>query len=323
VPDLRSLVTKDVNDMNRFLPPLTATLAAAVIAAGLAVPVLASGPSARAGPAAAAQPSCKPHGHHCPVPTPTPTPTPTPAGFSCTVTGFTSQCGPYSDPAIYGSTAGQVGYAGNQDVNLSPGETGTMRANGLGDWQSTVSAPDNGGAVSEWSNSNVALTRPDNTPVPLASLHAITSELDITPQVTNPGTSEDLGWDVWGGTPGSSSGNYAYEMMIWSGQVSRGTCGGGTVLRTGVTFGTQVFSLCEWGTGATGEFIWYLSDAAGNPVSRDDTTIDIYAMLQWMIAQGYYPSRYGLNMVTVGSEVCSTGGVPETVTLHKWTLTAS
>jgi len=257
------------------------------------------------------------------TPTSAPTGTGSASAYACTVTGFSDQCGPYSDPAIYGSTAGEVGYVGNQNVNLASGETGTMNANGLGDWQATVNAPAGNTAVSEWSNSNVMLTQPDNTPVPLSSLNSLTSELDIIPQTTAPGTSEDLGWDVWGGDSGKSSSDYNYEMMIWSGQINRGTCGGGTVLHTGITFGSQTWSLCEWGTGSTGEFIWYLSDASGNAVSQEDTTINIYAMLQWMIARGYYPAGYGLNMVTVGSEVCSTGGVPETVTVRKWTLSKS
>ena len=273
-----------------------------------------------------------------PVPTtssPSPTPTsatPAPAStgsggtYACTVTGFSNQCGSYSDPAIYGSTAGQVAYTGNQNVNLASGETGKMQANSLSDWQATINAPAGNTAVSEWSNSSDTLTKwtaaTGDRPDPLSGYHSLTSNLTLVPQDV-PGASYDNGWDVWGGDSGTNN-NYAYEMMIWTNQLNRGSCGGGgTPVRHGVTFGSQTFSLCEWGTGSTGEFIWYLSDASGNPVNETSSSVDIYAMLQWMIAQGYYPPGYGLNQITAGSEVCSTGGHDMTITMSRWTLAKS
>lgn len=261
-----------------------------------------------------------------PSPTPTtPTPTPTPTtttttAWKCVTSSFTGQC-EFADPAVYGSNTTGASWVRNQVWNPISGMSETMRANGLQDWEATANVPKGNTAVVSWPDSEVTVTTGNNTPDPLSGYSSLTSSLTIIPQ-EGPGTSEDLGWDVWGGTSGNSGTNYDYEMMVWTNQIARGTCGGATVL-TRATFGSQTFTLCRNGpAGPTSEYIWYLSDSSGNPVNETSSSIDIYAMLQWMINNGYYPSSYGLNQVTVGSEVCSTGGVPETITLSKWTLTA-
>jgi hypothetical protein len=253
------------------------------------------------------------------TPTPTPTGTATVSGYSCTA-AFGDGCGPYTDPEVAGSNG--ASYANNQAVNPAAGETATMYASGLQDWQAVMNVPAGVTQVTAWEGSETTLTNGSNQPDPLSGFSSITSTLTLTPQNVS-GASYDNGWDVWGGDSGTTN-DYAYEMMIWTNQLARGTCGGADVLQKGVAFGSQDFTLCRNGPAGSGsEYIWYLSDASGNPVNETTSSVDIYAMLQWMIAHGYYPSGYGINQVTAGSEVCSTGGHQQTITMSKWTLSAS
>jgi len=264
-----------------------------------------------------------------PSPTPTtPSPTPTTPGptaaWACTTSSFDGGCD-FADPAVYGSNTTGASSVRNQIWGPVPGESSVMRANGLQDWQDTITVPAGNTSVTGWPDSQVTVTRWSQSagmqPDPLTNYSSLVSTLTLASQDV-PGAAYDNGFDVWGGPSGTNN-DYAYEMMIWTDQRNRGTCGDVTVLGR-ATFGGDTYTLCRNGpAGATSEYIWYHSDSSGNPVNQTTTTVDIYAMVQWMIAQGYYPSGYGLNQVTVGSEVCSTGGVPETITLSGWTLTAN
>lgn len=270
----------------------TAATAAVLSLTALLAGLLAAAPSARAG-----------------------------APYSCTTSSDTGVCGPYSAPQVYDSAGNSSAVVNNKVWNPIPGASETMSANGLQDWQATADIPAGNTAVVAWPDSVVNLGSNDVVD-PLADFTSLTSSLTIVPQETASGTREDLGWDVWGGQDGNSGSDYGYEMMIWTNEINVGDCGGDPVL-TRATFGSQTFTLCENGSGPTGEFIWYMSNSSGNPVLETTSSVDIYAMLQRMISKGYYPPDYGLDAVTVGSEVASTGGQPETITLSKWTLTAN
>jgi hypothetical protein len=63
--------------------------------------------------------------------------------------------------------------------------------------------------------------------------------------------------------------------------------------------------------------IWKLT--GGNEQSG---TVDILAMLNWLVSHGYLPTDSTLGLVGYGWEICSTGGQNETFQVSNFSLTA-
>ena len=73
----------------------------------------------------------------------------------------------------------------------------------------------------------------------------------------------------------------------------------------------QNWNLCQFGS----ELIWQL---AGR--NEQSGSVDILAMLTWLVSHGYLPQRSGLTGISYGFEICSTGGRPETFTLSQFSI---
>ena len=73
------------------------------------------------------------------------------------------------------------------------------------------------------------------------------------------------------------------------------------------------FSLCKYGS----ELIWQLPGAPERAGS-----VDILAMLNWLVRRGYLPQGSGLTDISYGFEIYSSGGRPETFTVSRFSISA-
>ena len=122
----------------------------------------------------------------------------------------------------------------------------------------------------------------------------------------NRGAIAEAGYDLWlDHTTGPD------EVMIWVDNVHPGTGGARTLTRA--TFGNVRWTLLQYG-GKGGELIW---SRRGNASSG---TIHILAMLRWLVRHHYESRHTALGQVDFGWEICSTGGVRETVKVTNYTL---
>jgi hypothetical protein len=82
----------------------------------------------------------------------------------------------------------------------------------------------------------------------------------------------------------------------------------------------QSWHLCTFGT----TMAWKLGTGEGtNRQSEQTGSIDMLAMLNWLIDHGYMPSGTGLSLVGYGWEVASTGGVNETFQVSNFSYNAT
>jgi hypothetical protein len=75
----------------------------------------------------------------------------------------------------------------------------------------------------------------------------------------------------------------------------------------------QKWNLCQFGS----ELVWKLT--GGNEQSG---TVDILAMLNWLVAHRYLAKDSGLYLIGYGWEICSTGGQNENFEVSRFSITA-
>jgi hypothetical protein len=248
-----------------------------------------------------------------PSPSPTATsPSPSPTVTACVTSAPAGSCGPYSYPGITGSNGYNTYILNNMWAAGGTSTTQVLTAYDPGNWSALADAPAGNTSVLTYPDTQQIYTRTDNTPAPLTSFTSLASTFAETmnPQ---PGTSAEAAFDIWAGQ--SAATNYADEIMIWTDTVARGTCGGAVPQASGVLFGGQSWNLCKWGSS---ELIWYLAGA-----NEQSGTVDILAMMNWLVSNGYLPGGTGLNQVDYGFEICSTGGLPENFSVSSYGIAGS
>lgn len=240
-----------------------------------------------------------------------PTPTTTSLPGAATGTGSTAacvtsaakgDCGPYRDPAITQSD-GQNTIVGQNVWNPIPGWSQTLHATGPGDWYVTANMPAGNTAVVSFPNTGQEYYY-TNTLAGFRSIYSSFSE-NMHPAS---GTSAEAAYDIW-------LNDWHNEVMIQQDIVNRGTC----PVQATVTFGgsggvpVQKWNLCKYGS----ELIWQLSGAR-----EQSGTVNVLAMLTWLMSHGYLPHGSGLTDISYGFEVCSTGGRAETFTVSRFSISA-
>jgi hypothetical protein len=228
----------------------------------------------------------------------------------CVTSAAKGSCGPYLYPAITPSNGHNTSVG--QDVwNTIPGWSQTLHATDPGNWYVTANMPAGNTAVVSFPNTGQSIDWVNGAPPPLSSFTSIYSSFSENMNATS-ATNGEAGYDMW-------LNNWANEVMIQhDNRGSQGDCG--PVLAT-VTFGgsggvpVQNWNLCKYGT----ELIWQL------PASAHEQTgsVDILAMLTWLVSHGYLPQRSGLTDISYGFEICSTGGQPETFTVSRFSISAT
>jgi hypothetical protein len=225
----------------------------------------------------------------------------------CTTSEAKGTCGPYDYPKNTASS-GYNTYVGNNVWNPISGWQQTLYANSPGDWHVTSNMPAGNTAVVSYPSSSQGSSGNGTEPA-ISSYSTLTSSFSENMNATSR-TDAEAAYDIW-----TAAGD---EIMIQH-DFSRLRPRCGTIVATvGFTEpGTgiiQHWDYCQYGS----ERIWQLH--GGNEQSG---SVDIAAMLTWLMNNGHLPQGSKLSQVGYGFEICSTGGQNETFQVSSYSLTGS
>jgi hypothetical protein len=276
---------------------------------GLAALALAAGLAACGGQAGPA-----------PTPTATLSSTATPPSTSASASSGKSTSalngvlGPYVYPQIT-NTNGYNTYVGNNMwAARGSGMTQTLTAIDPGEWYVVAKAPAGNMGVLSYPNTQQLFNNWNGsgwngsgtqTDTPISRLKQLTSTFAENLNA-NSRTDAEAAYDIW-----LSNTSGPREIMIWIDNANRGT-GGATQVGTG-TFGGQKWTLVLY---HGGEAIWTLN------ANEQSGTVGILTLLQELQFRGLASSRAAISQIDFGFEICSTGGVPETFSVSRYSLTA-
>jgi hypothetical protein len=242
------------------------------------------------------------------------------SGSVCTITAALATCGPYNDSSLSASYE-QI----TQNDVWSPPATWsqTMYTTSPASWYIAANFPtDSSGAIHTYPSA--AIQYYDYTVPTVDSYSYMYSSFATTPD-TSSATVMDAGYDIW-------LNNWAQEVMIQTQLVNTSVCTGWTtVLATNVSFGgthgvpTATWNLCKNGSASNAELIWQYTDPGGGKnFGQSSSSVDIYAMLEYLESHGYGISAGAtFTQTCFGFEISTTGGSSKNFTVSNWTQTAS
>ena len=304
--------------MMRRLAGLAALALAAVLAGcgGQAGPAPAPTPTPTTTPTgtATSAPTATPTATGTPTATTTPTSAPVPASSGKSTSAPNGALGPYDYPHITNTNGFNTYVGNNMWAAGGTGMTQTLTAVDPGTWHVVAKAPAGNTGVLSYPNTQQLFNNWNGsgwngsgaqTDTPIGRIEKLTGTFAENMNA-NPRTDAEAAYDIWlSGTSGPD------EIMIWIDNANRGT-GGAAQIGTG-TFGGQKWTLLQY---HGGEVIWSLN------ASEQSGTVDILAMLRDLQSRGLASSGAAISQVDFGFEICSTGGVPETFSVSRYTLTA-
>lgn len=212
--------------------------------------------------------------------------------------------GPY--PQITG--AGSDPYVDQNVWNPIQGWQQTLHATDPGHWYVSANMPAGNTAVVSFPNTGFNYNKA------LSSFSSIVSSFTDSIPTTN-GTNAEASYDIWFKNTGAIN-----EVMIQNDYSPGRGPACGTWTATNVQFGgsngvpAHPWKLCVSGSTA------YWETANGNMPSG---TVDVLAMLKWLVTHGQLPSGVELTAFSYGFEVSSTGGRAETFRVSSFSAHAS
>jgi hypothetical protein len=224
----------------------------------------------------------------------------------CVTSAAKGNCGPYRYPDITDSNV-QIVTVGQDVWNPIPGWSQTLNATDPGNWHATANMPAGNTAVVSFPNTGQSIAWVNGAPPPLSSYASIYSSFSENMNATSE-TDAEAAYDIW-------LNNWANEVMIQNDfSALRPRCG--TIASTAKFGGSggvpvQSWNLCQFGS----ELIWQL---AGR--NEHSGSVNILAMLSWLVRHGYLPQKSGLTGISYGFEICSTGGQPEKFTVSRFSI---
>ena len=246
--------------------------------------------------------------------------------YSCTTSDLKGGCGPYPNDQsilINGRVPGGVNepnpYVAQNNWGGNSAYTATLSANNTGDWRVTANVnPPQDGSVKAYPDAGWGMPY-DNAKAaagqdpfsPVDSFASTVSSWNVSVPTDNGKVDGWAGYDLW-------LNNWGNEVMIQPDIVANGSysCSGPTA-----TFSGKTWHLCgPFGS----EWVWHpgASDPAGGyqgastPQNLPSGTIDVKAVLDWMMANGKLPANSTWTAGGFGFEVCETGGAPATFTVN-------
>jgi hypothetical protein len=224
-------------------------------------------------------------------------------------------CGPYNYPQITGSNGNNTNIQ-NDVWNPIAGWQQTLDATDPGDWYVTANMPHYTGVVSYPDTNQFQYTSALSSYSYMYSSFAETSDHSSN-------TIADNGYDLW-------FDNYGREVMIQHDIINRSACTTYmTVLAANVSFGgshgvpVNTWNLCKNGSSETAELVWQITAPPGaTTFGITSGSVDIYAMLTWLVNQSYLPADPAFSAVQYGFEIGSTNGVSEKFAVTSFSLTA-
>jgi hypothetical protein len=220
------------------------------------------------------------------------------------------QCGPYDYPANTASN-GYNTYVGQDVWSPIPGWSQTLHATNPGNWYVTANMPAGNTAVVSYP-SNGQGSSGNGTAPRISSYSSLTSAFAENMH-SGSGTDAEAAYDIW-----TAAGDEIMIQHDFSALRPRCSAAAGDPVLATVGFaepgtGTiQDWKFCEYGS----ERIWQF---AGNEQAG---SVDIRAMLTWLMNKGYLPKNSELGLIGYGFEICSTGGQPENFTVSSYSLAA-
>jgi hypothetical protein len=202
--------------------------------------------------------------------------------------------------------------------NPIPGASLTLTANSPGDWTDTVNMPAGNTAVVAYPSLDADFhVQADPWPAtPISHFTTITSSFAESMPST-PGTVADATYDLL-----LDDGGAINEVMIQADEHGRGGDCSVPWAAQNVTFGgshgvpvRSDWELCVDGSGA----FWQVPPAD----SFSSGSVDVMAMLQYLVSHGYMASTAAIGDFGFGWEVCSTGGQNETFKVSSFSIAAS
>jgi hypothetical protein len=224
---------------------------------------------------------------------------------SCTTSAAKGTCGPYDYPPNTASN-GYNTYVGNNVWNPIKGQQQKLFANSPGDWHVLANMLAGNTAVVSYPSNSQSSSGNGTSPA-ISSYSMLTSSFSEQMNATSK-TDAEAAYDIW-----TDAGK---EIMIQHDfSPLRPRCG--TILATvGFTEpGTstvQNWDFCEYGS----ERIWQLHRS-----NEQSGSVDIRAMLTWLMNNGHLPRGSRLSQVGYGFEICSTGRQGETFQVSRYSLT--
>ena len=274
-------------------------------------------------------------------------------GQVCVTSAPGGICGPYYYPLVTGSDGANVNIQ-NGFLNEAAAATAfptetvaqmqTMYATDPGNWYVIDNFPTGQTEIWTYPNSDALYV---NDPPPVSSFSYLYSSFGDDMN-ENPNTDAEAAYDIW-------LNGYNNEVMIWNDISNRGGpnyYGGCTSkLSAQAVFGgshgvpKHLWNLAKCGS----ELVWQLDQPslalcrapAGRPDQRDDSgfphesidvgtgsvygitrgSVDVLAMLTWLMNNGYLPTDSTLTQLEYGFEIASTGGVNEKFQVTRWSVT--
>jgi hypothetical protein len=272
-------------------------------------------------------------------------------GQVCVTSAPGGICGPYYYPFVTGSDGSNINIQNgfwNQTAasNAFPAETvaqmQTMYATDPGNWYVIDNFPAGETEIWTYPNSDALYT---SAPPHVSSFSYLYSSFGDDMNV-NPNTDAEAAYDIW-------LNGYSNEVMIWNDISNRGGSsyyGGCTsTLSAQVVFGgsngipKHLWNLAKCGS----ELVWQLDQSAltlcsatdhqrdgrgfpndesvnvgtGNVYGITRGSVDVLAMLTWLMNNGYMPTDSTLTQLEYGFEIASTGGVNEKFQVTRWSVT--
>jgi hypothetical protein len=230
---------------------------------------------------------------------PSTSPAPPPSATNCTTSGQNGSCGPYAYPQIQGAVQDPV--VTNDVWNPISGWKQTLYATNPGNWYTVANEPAGYTGVVSYPDTQALYAEH-----PLSSFPALYSSFseNMHPQS---GTSGEAAYDLW-------LNNWGNEVMIMHDMHNIGT---DPTLATATFGGSNGVPVQNWTLVHNGnELIWQLNGSA-----EQTGSVDILAMLKWLVSHGYLPQSSNLTAIDYGFEICSTGGANETFQVNSYSVT--
>lgn len=238
--------------------------------------------------------------------TPTPGPSPTETGAACVTSAQMGHCQFGLYPGITGASTDP--YVDQNVWAPIPGWQQTMHASDPGHWYVTANMQAGNTAVVSFPNTGFNYNKA------LSGFSSIVSSFtDSIP--ARAGTNAEASYDIWFNNTGAIN-----EVMIQNDYSPGRSPSCGTWTATNVQFGgSNGVPAHPWDLCVGGSTAWW-ETANGNMPSG---TVDVLAMLKWLVRHGQLPAGVQLAAFSYGFEISSTGGVNENFQVSRFTAAAS
>jgi hypothetical protein len=171
-------------------------------------------------------------------------------------------------------------------------------------WRTTINAAKGNTAVNSYPDVASLVTTTENKPVPFVNYASIVSSWSVDCHET-PATNAQAAYDIW-------LQDYDLELMIWVDTHGADREPAGSDTGIDVSFDNVPYRLWAESDNSTISFVRKTNAKTGS--------IDIRAVIQYLVDQKRYPASVGINMFCFGFETPSTGGVDEVFEVLDYTL---